>query len=143
MDNTLDKKSGTQSCCIKKLKHLDVSQVTGELQKLTTQINPALIHLLDSSISPSLLAALAQKPTAAPWYGFARVTKHLTNEDFCLSLKNSGCTMLKLGIESGDQQALDQLNKGIDLPTASSVLKKTNAGYFTSNHAPFFALNKH
>jgi uncharacterized Fe-S cluster-containing MiaB family protein len=31
--------------------------------------------------------------------------------------------MLKLGIESGDQGVLDQLNKGIDLPTASAVLK--------------------
>ena len=31
--------------------------------------------------------------------------------------------MLKLGIESGDQKVLDQLNKGIDLPTASAVLK--------------------
>ena len=31
--------------------------------------------------------------------------------------------MLKLGIESGDQSVLDQLNKGIDLPTASAVLK--------------------
>ena len=31
--------------------------------------------------------------------------------------------MLKLGIESGDQEVLDQLNKGIDLPTASAVLK--------------------
>jgi len=37
--------------------------------------------------------------------------------------------MLKLGIESGDQKVLDKLNKGIDLSTASSVLKtlkKTN-----------------
>ena len=31
--------------------------------------------------------------------------------------------MLKLGIESGDQEVLDQLSKGIDLPTASAVLK--------------------
>ncbi len=31
--------------------------------------------------------------------------------------------MLKLGIESGDQEVLDRLNKGIDLPTASAVLK--------------------
>jgi hypothetical protein len=102
---------------------LDVSQVTCDLQKLTAQIKPVLVHLLDSSISPSLLTALAQKPPGAPWYGFARVTKHLTDEDFCLSLKQSGCVMLKLGIESGDQNVLDQLNKGIDLPTASAVLK--------------------
>ncbi len=31
--------------------------------------------------------------------------------------------MLKLGIESGDQEVLDQLNKGIDLPTTSAVLR--------------------
>jgi len=102
---------------------LEISQVTEELQILTQQMNPALIHILDSSISPSLLNALAQKPPGAPWYGFTRITQHLADEDFCLSLKNSGCTMLKLGIESGDQKVLDQLNKGIDLPTASAVLK--------------------
>jgi hypothetical protein len=102
---------------------LEVAQVTQELQVLTRQINPALIHILDSSISPSLLSALAQRPPDAPWYGFARITQHLADEDFCLSLKRSGCKMLKLGIESGDQQVLDQLNKGIDLPTASAVLK--------------------
>ena len=102
---------------------LEVSQAANELQKLTRQINPTLIHILDSSISPSLLRALAQNPPGAPWYGFARVTQHLADEDFCLSLKQSGCTMLKLGIESGDQQVLDQLNKGIELSMASAVLK--------------------
>ena len=102
---------------------LEISQVTEELQILTCQMNPSLIHILDSSISPSLLTALAQNPPGAPWYGFTRVTKHLADEDFCLSLKRSGCIMLKLGIESGDQSVLDQLNKGIDLPMASAVLK--------------------
>jgi hypothetical protein len=102
---------------------MGVSQATQELQVLTRQINPSLIHILDSSISPSLLKALAQRPPGAPWYGFTRITQHLADADFCLSLKRSGCTMLKLGIESGDQEVLDQLNKGIDLPTASAVLK--------------------
>jgi len=102
---------------------LEVSQAANELQKLTRQINPTLIHILDSSISPSLLSALAQESPGAPWYGFARITKHLADEDFCLSLKQSGCIMLKLGIESGDQSVLDQLNKGIDLSMASAVLK--------------------
>jgi hypothetical protein len=102
---------------------LEVSQVTQDLQILTHQMNTSLIHILDSSISPSLLGALAQRPPGAPWYGFTRITKHLADEDFCLFLKRSGCNMLKLGIESGDQKVLDQLNKGIDLPTVSAVLK--------------------
>ena len=102
---------------------LEVSQVTDELKILTRLLNPALIHILDSSISPALLSALAKRPPGAPWYGFTRITQPLADEDFCLLLKRSGCAMLKLGIESGDQEVLDQLNKGIDLPTASAVLK--------------------
>jgi hypothetical protein len=102
---------------------LEISQATNELQKMTRQMNPTLIHILDSSISPSLLKALAQGPPGTSWYGFSRITKHLADEDFCLSLKQGGCVMLKLGIESGDQNILDQLNKGIDLATASSALK--------------------
>ncbi len=102
---------------------LQVSRVTHDLQIITRLLNPSLIHILDSSISPSLMIALAQKPPGAPWYGFARITPHLADVDFCLSLKHNGCKMLKLGIESGDQSILDQLNKGIDLPMASSVLK--------------------
>jgi len=102
---------------------LGVSQAAKEMQVLTKQMNPSLIHILDSSISPSLLSALAQSPPGAPWYGFTRITEHLANDVFCQALKKSGCTMLKLGIESGDQEVLDQLNKGIDLPTASAVLK--------------------
>ncbi|MGB5218442.1 MAG: radical SAM protein [Smithella sp.] len=102
---------------------LDVSQVTDDLQKLTAQIKPSLIHILDSSISPSILKALSQNPPGASWYGFTRVTQHLVDEDFCLAMKRSGCVMLKLGLESGDQNVLDKLNKGIDLAVASAALK--------------------
>ena len=99
------------------------TQVLAQLQMLCGELNPGLIHILDNAISPSLLAALAQNSFGAPWYGFTRITHHLTDYDFCRSLKNSGCVMLKLGIESGDQEVLDKLHKGIDLTTVSSALK--------------------
>ncbi|MFO7570869.1 MAG: radical SAM protein [Smithellaceae bacterium] len=102
---------------------LSSSQVADELQVLTGLTNPSLIHLLDSAMAPALLKTLTQKPPGAPWYGFARVTDHLTDEDFCRALKKSGCAMLKLGIESGDQQVLDALHKGMDLPMASAALR--------------------
>ena len=101
----------------------DISRVTNDLRILTKQSNPALIHILDSSISPSILTALSQNPPGAPWYGFTRVTQHLTDENFCLAMKRSGCVMLKLGLESGDEIVLDKLNKGIDLVVASAALK--------------------
>ncbi len=97
-------------------------QAMAELASLTAQTKPVLIHLLDNAISPALMRALAEKPLGAPWYGFARISKELTDLEFCLALKRSGCAMLKLGLESGDQTVLDKLRKGIDLAMASRVL---------------------
>jgi hypothetical protein len=111
---------------------LPSAHAADELRTITEKTRPSLIHILDSSIAPVRLQAMAQQPPDAPWYGFARVTEHLTDEDFCRALKAGGCVMLKLGIESGDQSVLDNLNKGIDLKMASAALKTvTGAGIAT------------
>jgi len=55
---------------------LSQARVVEELPTLTQKANPSLIHFLDSSIAPPLLEALTMKPPGAPWYGFARVTRH-------------------------------------------------------------------
>jgi hypothetical protein len=98
-------------------------KVIGDLQGLIKRHRPALIHLVDNAISPALLRVISENPLDAPWYGFARLTHPLTDSDFCISLKQSGCVMLKLGLESGDQGVLDQMQKGISLGEASAVLK--------------------
>lgn len=97
--------------------------VVADLNSLKEETAPALIHLLDSSISPSLMQVLSENGPGVPWYGFSRIGRHLSDLDFCLSLKRSGCVMLKLGLESGDQGVLDNMQKGIDLETASAALK--------------------
>jgi radical SAM superfamily enzyme YgiQ (UPF0313 family) len=102
---------------------IPVEKVVLDLQHLADRQKPVLIHLLDNAISPSLMKAIAEHPPGVPWYGFARITRHLTDLDFCLALRRSGCVMLKLGLESGDQRVLDSLQKGIDLEEASSALK--------------------
>lgn len=93
-----------------------------DLRTLTGRTRPVLIHMLDNAVSPAFMHALADEPPGAPWYGFARISDTLKDLDFCRALKRSGCDMLKLGLESGDQGVLDRLQKGIDLETASRVL---------------------
>lgn len=97
-------------------------RVIEDLARLTAGYQPRLIHLLDNALSPALLTALAEHPPGAPWYGFARITRALTDLDFCLALKRSGCVMLQLGLESGDQEVLDALNKAVDLADTRQVL---------------------
>ena len=98
-----------------------------DLTALVEKTKPVLIHLLDNSISPALMGALADRPPGVPWYGFARIGRELMDLDYCRALKRSGCRMLKLGLESGDQGVLDRMQKGIELGTASQVLKNLHA----------------
>jgi radical SAM superfamily enzyme YgiQ (UPF0313 family) len=101
-----------------------VDRVVADLHALAKKKEPVLIHLLDNSMSPSLMMSLAENPPGVPWYGFARITHHLTDSDFCNALRRSGCVMLQLGLESGDQGVLDQMQKGLSLEMASLALKK-------------------
>jgi len=94
-----------------------------DIAALTEATGPVLLHLLDNSVSPALMAALAADPPGVPWYGFTRIGKELTDLDHCKALQRSGCVMLKLGLESGDQGVLDRMQKGIDLDMASRALK--------------------
>ena len=98
-----------------------------DLTVLVERTKPVLIHLLDNSISPALMGALADRPPGVPWYGFARISKELLDLDYCRALQRSGCRMLKLGLESGDQGVLDRMQKGIDLVTATQALKNLHA----------------
>jgi radical SAM superfamily enzyme YgiQ (UPF0313 family) len=101
--------------------------VAKELTGLSARTQPRLIHFVDNALSPRFMGYLAENPPGPPWYGFARITPHLADMDFVRGLKASGCVMLKLGIESGDQAVLDALEKGTDLKMVSSALRMLKA----------------
>lgn len=107
--------------------HIPPTTTIKDLKTLVQETSPSLIHFLDNAISPSSMIALSKNPPGVPWYGFARISTQLGDKDFCESLKNSGCVMLKLGLESGNQQVLDKMEKGIDLRLASLVLRNLHA----------------
>lgn len=106
-----------------------------DLQYLVDKYHPEYIHFLDDAIPPRFLKSLAlnnivannlncclNSKNAFKWYGFVRFTPELSDPDFCKALYRSGCRLLKLGLESGDQDVLDKMEKGTDLNLASKVL---------------------
>ena len=96
--------------------------VVAHLHQLCRHTQPSLIHLLDNAVSPAVMSALIDEPPGVPWYGFVRFHKQLADVDFCRRLSRSGCVLLKLGLESGSQQVLEGLHKGIDLVLVEQVL---------------------
>jgi radical SAM superfamily enzyme YgiQ (UPF0313 family) len=97
-------------------------QALTHLHSLIGKTKPVLVHLLDNAISPALMRALADRPISVPWYGFVKADSELLDLNYCIELKKAGCVMLKIGLESGDQEVLDTMRKGIDLVTMSHVL---------------------
>jgi hypothetical protein len=92
---------------------LSVAAAGAQLAALAQIYKPRLLHLADNALSPSFLKNIIKNPPGAAWYGFARVTPELQDEDFCRQLRESGCVMLQLGLESGDNGVLAELGKGI------------------------------
>jgi len=93
------------------------------LKDATRPGKPALLHFLDNAVSPALMEALAAEPPGLDWYGFARISPLLADGDFCRALRRSGCRLLKLGLESGEQSVLDAMHKGQDLALIAKVLQ--------------------
>ncbi len=94
-----------------------------EISLLVERYKPLLVHLTDSEITPPFLKSLINNPINADWYGFCRFSQVLEDPSFCRSLAVSGCRMLQLGLESGDQEVLDGLNKGIVLGSVWRILE--------------------
>ena len=107
----------------RRFRPLPHSEALDQLQTLVRRIQPMVVHLLDNALSPALLKTLAANPLQKPWYGFARLVPPLDDPEFCSALAASGCAMLQIGLESGDQRVLDSLDKGIHLGTASKILR--------------------
>ncbi len=104
-----------------------ISEVIKDLKDISTRYKQDYVHFIDNAISPALMKALVnidlQKDISFSWYGFARIRKELQDIDYMKALRKSGCVMLNLGLESGDQAVLDKMEKGVDLKVASNVLK--------------------
>ncbi len=106
---------------------LPAGRALKDFGQLSALASPGLVHVCDNALSPALLKSMADREQATPWYGFARVTRSLADPDFCARLKRSGCVMLKLGIESGDQGVLDELGKGIRVEESINALRALHA----------------
>jgi hypothetical protein len=98
-----------------------------EIGRIAQRHNPAMLHFTDSEIGPAYLRMLAETGPGLPWYGFARFSSLLLDPGFCQRLSASGCAMLQLGLESGDQGVLDALGKGTDLGDIRAILLNLKA----------------
>ena len=106
---------------------IPVADGLAEIAALVSRYDPGLLHLTDNEIGPAYLRALSEASPGPPWYGFSRFSSELTDPAFCRRLAASGCRMLQLGLESGDQAVLDALGKGTKVEEIAIILENLKA----------------
>jgi radical SAM superfamily enzyme YgiQ (UPF0313 family) len=90
--------------------------------------------LLDRKRVLRICEGLLRKPYRISWSCLARTEAF--PDDFLKLIKSSGCWQIAFGIESGDQQILDNIKKRTTIQKIKDVVRKTNAagihsrGYF-------------
>ncbi len=111
------------------------ARLPGLMRHLATEYGVRHIQLTDNAVPVNILKELAERNaelTGLNWFGFVRFEKILEDEEFVRRLAKSGCRMLQLGLESGSQQVLDRLGKGIRLEGAAKVLHNLAAAGISS-----------
>ncbi|MBF0502337.1 MAG: radical SAM protein [Candidatus Riflebacteria bacterium] len=106
-------------------------EIVTRISRLAQIYKPRLVHLLDDALSPAVLSTLAGSDIGVSWYGFARFGPPLDDPNVCRALARSGCLMLQLGLESGDEGVLEAMGKGIDLAMAGRILHNLNEAGIT------------
>ena len=102
-----------------------VQDFPAQLKRLSERYGARCFHLTDNAIPLNILKSLADQPTELSglfWFGFVRFETALEDAEFVKRLAKSGCRMLQLGLESGSQQVLDRLKKGIQLTSVEKIL---------------------
>lgn len=88
------------------------------------------VGFTDALISPSFARRLSQKLLASEldlrWNLFARMERAFTGE-FLNLMARAGCSMVSWGLESGDPEILDLIEKSIDLGHARDLLAEAAA----------------
>ena len=105
------------------------------MRKLAEDYGANYIQLTDNAVPVKMLKVLAERGDelrGLNWFGFVRFEAVLEDADFVSRLAKSGCRMLQLGLESGSQQVLDRLGKGVRIEAAAKILKNLAAAGIAS-----------
>ena len=113
-------------------------QVTADLRAMVAGDETGADPSPRQCAQPRAAGRAGRGPARGALVRFRPITPRLADTGFCLKLRDSGCVMLKLGLEPGDPAVLAALNKGIDLPTAAAALKNPEGGGDSNLRLPFF-----
>lgn len=121
--------AANQDNLIKEIRYRDKENICNELKDLKKCYNIEGFSIIDDCFLTNQEKAveicnyIASQNLELKWSLAARVDS--INDDVLAALKKSGCIEIKFGVETGSDELLKKLNKGITVAYAENAIKKT------------------
>lgn len=110
-----------------RLRSLD--NIIGELSHLNVDYGISRLHFLDDtlSVSHSILKGLCEyfQSGHVPWQWSCEARANTLNHNLLKLMAAAGCKSIQYGVESGNQEVLNQVAKGIDLRHVDEIVRMT------------------
>lgn len=113
-----------------KYRHRAVDAVVDEMFYLSKDLGFPMVSMVDDTVSAypgrleKICRALIEKKFDAEWTCQLRINE--VSPELLKLMKDSGCTHLQFGIESGDDKVLKAVRKGITLERMEQAMKWTH-----------------
>ncbi|MFZ3129576.1 MAG: cobalamin-dependent protein [Desulfosporosinus sp.] len=94
------------------------------LSSLLDKHNARGVYFVDAELTPKVIQTIMDTFSSGQvaWGGNARITSYLCQSKNTTKMYQSGCRLIRLGLESGSPNTLERMNKGIDLDLASKTI---------------------
>lgn len=104
----------------------DVGLIVDQLQELSEKYNTPYFQFTDESCHPELLSDISteiiKRDLSIRYLCYARLDSGFSKQ-LCHHLYQGGCRKLLFGLESGSQDRLDSINKGISVTKSEEILR--------------------
>ena len=104
----------------------DVSLIVDQLQELSQKYQTPYFQFTDESCHPELLAHISteiiRRNLSIRYVCYARLDKGFSKQ-LCHHLYQGGCRKILFGLESGSQERLDAINKGVSVAESEEIIR--------------------
>lgn len=120
----------------RKVVYRSIDSVIAEIKQVKDTYGTTDFYMVDDSFTATRKRTLEfcakARELGITWSCLTRAD--LIDEELALAMKNAGCRMIKIGVESGSERILKIMNKKIhrdDVIRAASIFKKIGLKWFT------------
>jgi radical SAM superfamily enzyme YgiQ (UPF0313 family) len=116
-----------KSIWTRRVRNRSIRNIIEEIKEIVQKFKLDRLYFWDDSFTVdrkkiiNLCCSIKKEFNGISWGCTSRTD--LLDEELLMAMKDSGCTGIDVGIESGSERVLKQINKGIDLQNALKVVK--------------------